>query len=205
MKTAAAMALLLSQLMLAGCDRPVRDMDAQPRLDHGDTSPLWSNGLAMRAPPPGSVPQSAGPLAATSSGRQGTDLPLQRTHAEAQQRLPAVPERAQVLRGQDRYTIYCTPCHSPLGDGRGPIVLRGFPAPPSLHLPRLREAPDRHLYDVITQGHGVMTAYGDRLTPDDRWAVVAYLRVLQASQHWPLERLPQALRSQLPPPPEPPR
>lgn len=180
-------------LMLAGCDREVRDMVRQPRLPAGASSPLWGDGLASRRPPPGSLPYSAGPLAATSSGARGVGAGAGAA--------PPRPDRALLLRGQDRYTVYCLPCHSPLGDGQGPIVLRGFPAPPSLHLPRLREASDAHLDEVILRGHGVMPAYGDRLDTAERQAVVAYVRVLQASQHWPLERLPAALRAQLPAPP----
>ena len=74
------------------------------------------------------------------------------------------------------------PCHSPLGDGDGMVARRGFPHPPSYHVPRLRQAPDRLFYDVITNGYGVMYSYADRVTPEDRWAIVAYIRALQRSQ-----------------------
>jgi mono/diheme cytochrome c family protein len=86
-------------------------------------------------------------------------------------------------RGQERYRIYCAPCHSEVGDGRGMIVERGFPAPPSLGLERLRTAPPQYLYDVIGQGRGVMYSFADRIGPQDRWAIVAYIRAIERSQH----------------------
>jgi mono/diheme cytochrome c family protein len=89
------------------------------------------------------------------------------------------------------------PCHSPLGDGDGPVARRGFPHPPSYHEQRLRDAPDRHFFDVITHGHGVMYPYGDRVAPEDRWAIVAYIRALQLSQHAPLAQLPAGLRERI--------
>jgi len=89
---------------------------------------------------------------------------------------------ALLERGQERYRIYCTPCHSELGDGHGIIVQRGFPVPPSFHSERLRAAPPRYLYDVISNGRGLMYAFADRVTPQDRWAIVAYIRALQRSQ-----------------------
>jgi mono/diheme cytochrome c family protein len=86
-------------------------------------------------------------------------------------------------RGAERYGIYCTPCHGPIGDGRGIIVGHGFPAPPTLHQPRLREAPPGHYFEVITKGLGVMYPYASRVPPADRWAIVAYIRALQLSQN----------------------
>jgi mono/diheme cytochrome c family protein len=86
-------------------------------------------------------------------------------------------------RGQERFRIYCTPCHSELGDGNGMIVQRGFPPPPSYHIARLREAPVQHFYDVITHGHGAMYSFADRVQPADRWAIASYIRALQRSQN----------------------
>jgi mono/diheme cytochrome c family protein len=98
---------------------------------------------------------------------------------------PVVPPPvtlALLQRGQERYRIYCTPCHSELGDGRGMVVQRGFPSPPSYHIQRLREAPVEHFYDVITNGHGAMYSFAARVQPLDRWAIAAYIRALQRSQ-----------------------
>jgi mono/diheme cytochrome c family protein len=88
-----------------------------------------------------------------------------------------------LARGQERHRIYCAPCHSELGDGQGMIVQRGFPAPPSYHIDRLRQAPPQYFYDVITDGHGAMYSFADRVRPQDRWAIAAYIRALQLSQN----------------------
>lgn len=90
---------------------------------------------------------------------------------------------ALLQRGQQRFNIYCAPCHARSGDGKGMIVQRGFPAPPSYYIDRLLTAPSQHFYDVITNGYGAMFSYADRVAPADRWAIAAYIRALQASQH----------------------
>ena len=175
----ACVALLL--LALAGCERQMHNMYRQPRYDPGDPSPLFADGKAMRPPPAGSVASAMGDLAATSSGRKGRDEIMARQAALTAKAPAITPELLR--RGQERYGIYCEPCHSPVGDGDGPIARRGFPHPPSYHEQRLREAPDRHFFDVMTQGYGVMYSYADRVTPQDRWAIVAYIRALQLSQN----------------------
>jgi mono/diheme cytochrome c family protein len=105
--------------------------------------------------------------------------------------------RALLERGQERYRIYCTPCHSELGDGHGMIVERGFPAPPSYHIDRLREASPQYFYDVITHGHGAMYSFADRVQPRDRWAIAAYIRALQRSQRASLSDVPAPERGSL--------
>jgi mono/diheme cytochrome c family protein len=90
---------------------------------------------------------------------------------------------ALLQRGQERFDIYCAPCHARTGDGQGMIVQRGFPAPPSYFIDRLLAVPSQHFYDVITNGYGAMYPYADRVAPADRWAIAAYIRALQASQH----------------------
>jgi mono/diheme cytochrome c family protein len=91
--------------------------------------------------------------------------------------------QALLERGQERYRIYCTPCHSELGDGNGMVVQRGFKHPPSFHEQRLREAPVDYFYDVITSGYGAMYSFAARVAPPDRWAIAAYIRALQLSQN----------------------
>jgi mono/diheme cytochrome c family protein len=86
---------------------------------------------------------------------------------------------ALVKRGQERFDIFCSVCHGYTGDGDGMVVQRGFPHPPSFHSPRLIAAPDQHFVDVITNGHGVMYSYADRVPVADRWAITAYIRALQ--------------------------
>ena len=94
------------------------------------------------------------------------------------------PVTADVLaRGQQRYNIYCTPCHSEIGDGHGMIVQRGYRPPPSYHTDRLRKAPIGHFFDVITNGFGAMPDYATQIPVADRWAISAYIRALQLSQN----------------------
>jgi mono/diheme cytochrome c family protein len=122
-------------------------------------------------PPEGTVPQS---------GAGVVESPL------------APPPRTLALlkRGQEMFNANCVPCHGPLGYGDGMVVQRGFLPPPSYHIERLRSASDQHFYDVITQGYGAMYSYADRVTPDDRWAIIAYIRALQLSQNTKISELP---------------
>jgi mono/diheme cytochrome c family protein len=99
--------------------------------------------------------------------------------------------------GRQRFDIYCAPCHSRVGDGHGVIVQRGFPAPPSYYIDRLREAPAQHFYDVITHGYGAMYPYAARVGPADRWAIIAYIRALQASENARLAEVPPDKRQSL--------
>ena len=94
------------------------------------------------------------------------------------------PVTAEVMaRGQQRFNIYCSPCHSELGDGNGMIVQRGYKHPPSYHIDRLRKAPIGYFFDVMTNGYGAMPDYAEQVPPEDRWAIAAYIRALQLSQH----------------------
>ena len=111
--------------------------------------------------------------------------------------IPMPVSRELLQRGRERYDIYCAVCHSRTGDGNGMIVQRGFPRPPSLHEPRLRAAPDGHFFDVITQGYGAMYSYAARVEPQDRWAIVAYIRALQLSQHATTNEAPPDERAKL--------
>ncbi len=96
------------------------------------------------------------------------------------------PVTAEVLeQGRDRFMIYCVVCHDPLGTGRGKIVERGYTQPPSYHIDRLRAAPVGHFFRVITEGYGSMPDYKQQVPPRDRWAIAAYIRALQLSQHFP--------------------
>jgi mono/diheme cytochrome c family protein len=181
---------LLLPLALAACERSAQNMYDQPRGKPYRASSLFPDGAMSRVPPSGTVPYSQGAAAEASSGRVGADDAVRQAQADAAQSQPYPMTPALLLRGKDRYGIYCMPCHSPVGDGDGRIVRRGFPAPPSYHQDRLRDAPDRHIYDVISNGFGVMNRYGDRITPEDRWAIVAFVRALQLSQDAKVAQLP---------------
>lgn len=98
---------------------------------------------------------------------------------------PVPVSKELILRGQDRYTVYCVPCHGQLGDGKGMIATRGFQIRRPVgnyHTDRLRKMPVGHFYDVITNGYGAMYSYASRIEPQDRWAIVSYIRALQFSQ-----------------------
>ena len=193
------LASIAAACALAGCERTMKDMYVQPKLGPDAPSPLWADGKGSRPPPPGSVPVAVGDLAQTSSGRRGREELVARDAAQAASAAPAT-DLALLQRGQSRFEIHCAPCHSIVGDGDGMVARRGFPAPPSFHQARLRDAPDRHFFDVITQGYGVMPPYADRVTPPDRWAIVAYIRALQRSQGATLAGAPALPRASAPAP-----
>lgn len=95
---------------------------------------------------------------------------------------PPALTQSLVERGRDEFHAFCTPCHSERGDGNGMIVQRGFPRPPSFLTEQARALTPRDIYTVITEGRGAMYSFAARIDPSDRWAVVAYVRALQASR-----------------------
>jgi mono/diheme cytochrome c family protein len=170
LRVACATACLL--LASSGCTDYMID---QHKYETYEPSPLFRDGASARAPVPGTV--ARGQLRSDSARYTG------KTDGRDVQELPYPVTQAIVARGQERFHIYCTPCHGGLGDGNGMIVKRGFAKPPSLHEQRLRDEPVGHFFSVITNGHGAMYSYAARIEPDDRWAIVAYIRALQLSQH----------------------
>jgi mono/diheme cytochrome c family protein len=146
-------------------------MQDQPRYDPYGEAELFADGKVMQAPPPGTIARDD--PAWTEPYRERPPLTL-----------------ALLQRGQERYAIFCSPCHGYAGYGDGTVVSRGFPAPPSYHSARLRGAPSRHFFDVITHGYGVMYSYAARVPPADRWAIAAYVRALQISQGAKADQLP---------------
>jgi Cytochrome c. len=170
--------LVAAMLVLGGCEKLARNM-----YDGARVKPLQAG--ATLAVPAGAIERSRGEIAMASSGRSGEGATQQRIAAEEAQAIPYAVTRALLQRGRERFAIYCSPCHGIVGDGQGMIAQRGFPHPPSYHIDRLRKAADRHFFDVMTNGYGVMYPYADRVSPQDRWAIVAYIRALQLSQDAP--------------------
>jgi mono/diheme cytochrome c family protein len=117
---------------------------------------------------------------------------------------PIAVDKAVIERGQNRFDIYCAPCHGRIGNGLGMIVRRGFKQPPSYHIDRLRQAPVGHFYDVISNGYGAMLNYASQVQPRDRWAIVAYIRALQYSQNANINDLPTEARARIPAAGQPP-
>ena len=209
-----ALVLMIAGLLCSGCEKAMRNMYDQPKYKPLAQSTLWPDGRAAREPVHGTVIHSGGTMAGASSGRLeirtlAPDVPAlpidetgrfrgplgQEPRALDKLHNPLPVTRAWLLRGQERFNIYCAPCHSEAGDGDGMVVRRGFPAPPSYHIERLRNAPDAHFYAVITNGYGAMYSYADRVTPEDRWAIVEYIRALQLSQNARLADVPEKDRA----------
>ena len=105
--------------------------------------------------------------------------------------------KADLARGQQRFNIYCSPCHSRIGDGNGMVVQRGFRQAASYHTEKLLKAPIGHFFDVMTNGFGAMPSYASRVDPDDRWRIAAYIRVLQLSENASIEDVPADKRPAL--------
>jgi cytochrome c553 len=181
--------LLLALLLAAGCGNMKKQRYARP-----DTpSAQFPNGTSARHAPAHSVPHTDAPtdvVFATGADRSGT------VTAE----LPMPLTRELLQRGRERFGIYCAVCHGDDGYAHGIVVRRGFPAPPSLHDDRLRDAPVGYIVQVITRGHGLMSSYADRVAPADRWAIAAFVRALQFSQHASANELAAADRERLRPP-----
>lgn len=164
--------LIVLLMGATGC-RP--DMFNQPKSKPLGMNNFFHDGASSRPIPPHTV--ARGHLdedEAFYTGMIGTNLVTE---------FPFPITREVLERGRERFDIYCAVCHGLSGDGNGMIVQRGFPAPPSYHIERLRDAPVGHFYDVITRGYGVMYSYAARVEPPDRWAIAAYIRALQFSQH----------------------
>jgi mono/diheme cytochrome c family protein len=111
--------------------------------------------------------------------------------------IPLPISRALLHRGQQRFAIFCTPCHGPLGDGDGMVARRGFKVPANLHTERLRHAPPGYLFQVISNGYGAMPDYANQIQVPDRWAIIAYIRALQLSQDADVADVPPQDRKKL--------
>ena len=163
---------LLGALALAGCRQ---DMHDQPKFFPQRGTDFFADGRSVRPQVEntvarGQLHQDSYFYTGLMNGKEGDTMPF-----------PVTP---QVLeRGQERYNIYCTPCHSRVGNGEGLIVLRGYRPAGNFHTARLMSAPLGHFFYVMTNGYGAMPEYASQVPPQDRWAIVAYIKALQLSQH----------------------
>jgi mono/diheme cytochrome c family protein len=174
-------------LLVAGCRRDMFNQPSAKPLTKSDA--FRDNYMASRPLIPNTVARDQ--LEDDSeffTGNIGTNLVTT---------LPQPVTREMLERGRERFDIYCSPCHGRTGDGNGMIAQRGFPRPPSYHTDRLRQAPIGHFFDVITHGYGIMYSYAARVEPADRWAIAAYIRVLQTSQNARLADVPDQERNKL--------
>jgi mono/diheme cytochrome c family protein len=162
---------LVVLLALAGCRL---DMQDQPKYKPLAASTFFIDGRSARPIPPGTIARDA-----------LNDTDVLHTGADGKgfaATIPMAVDQGLLERGQDRFDIYCAPCHGYLGDGDGMVARRGFKIPPSLHHERVRQAPPGYLFQVITNGYGAMGDYGDQVPPEDRWAIVAYIRALELAR-----------------------
>jgi hypothetical protein len=176
----------LAMLLLVACRQQMAD---QPRYDPLEPSAFFADGQSARQPVPDTV--------ARGQLRDDTLLFTGKENGQDATRFPYPVTHEVLERGQDRFEIYCAPCHGRTGDGDGMIVRRGFIAPPSFHTDALRAAPVGHLFDVETNGLGAMPSYASQVPVRDRWAVAGYIRALQLSQHADVSALPSDLLQQL--------
>lgn len=183
----------VATVVAAGCHT---DMWVQPKVRPQHESTFFADGASNRPLPQGTVARDH--LREDSvffTGYQNGKLVTQ---------IPVPITKELLLRGQERYQIFCTPCHGQLGDGQGMIARRGLTLRrpiASYHTERLRTIPVGHFYDVITNGYGAMYSYASRVEPQDRWAIAAYIRALQFSQNARMEDLTPEQRAQLMNPP----
>lgn len=164
-------------------------MHDQPRYKPYAQSDFWNDQRSARPLPEGTV--ARGHLRADSvfyKGKEGAAFTAT---------FPVPVDEALLRRGQQRYNVYCSPCHGRTGAGNGVVVQRGFKQPVSLHIDRLRQAPPGYIFDVISNGFGGMQDYAVQVEVKDRWAIAAYIRALQYSQNAPLSEVPADKRGEL--------
>ncbi len=171
---------------LLACQQKMAD---QPRYKPLAKSDIFEDERAARPLVEGTV--ARGHLRANEPFETG------KINGKLAETFPFAIDRQLLLRGRERYNIFCSPCHDQVGNGQGMIVRRGYRPPPSYHIDRLRTAPPGHFFDIITHGFGSMPDYGEPIPPRDRWAIVAYIRALQLSQNATLGDVPEKERSSL--------
>jgi mono/diheme cytochrome c family protein len=179
---AARMACALIAITLAGCKfKPEHNMEEQPTAHPAyKATDAFPDGTTARPVPYGTVPRAPADSAGFAFADLRKALPAMTASAAETDVVPFPITREILLRGQERFRIFCSVCHGRLGDGNGMITQRGLTPPPSFHIDRLRQVSDGHLYNVISNGYGQMFSYNDRVGPEDRWMIVAYIRALQA-------------------------
>lgn len=181
-----AVVLVAAAGTMAGCRS---DMQVQPRLNPLARDPFFPDDRSARPAIPDTV--------ARGHLRLDEQLYTGKVNGVLADTFPFPITRQDLERGQERYNIYCTPCHGLAGDGQGMIVQRGFSPPPSYHIDRLRKVPAGYFFDVMTNGFGKMFSYASRVSPEDRWRIAAYIRALQLSQWAPVDDVPEAAKKQL--------
>jgi mono/diheme cytochrome c family protein len=185
-KLAARSCIAVCFLVMAGCQQQMAD---QPRYEPLQKSAFFGDERSARPFVEGTV--------ARGQLRADEHLYTGKYQGKLAETFPYRLTYEALARGQERFNIYCSTCHDRVGTGQGMVVRRGFRAPPSFHIDRLRQAPVGHFFDVITHGFGAMPDYAEQISPADRWAIAAYIRALQLSQHAALADVPADERQRL--------
>lgn len=182
---AASLLLGCCSLAMLGCGYTLRqDMANQPRQNPLSPSDFFPDGRSAREPVENTVVRGATEMDDLFVPKESNAFPIK-------------IDEELLHRGQERYGIFCTPCHGLQGDGMGMIAMRGMKHPPSYHQDRLRQVPNGYIFDVITNGFGAMYGYSAQVPPRDRWAIVAYVRALQLSRNAHVSELPADLKEKL--------
>ncbi len=181
-----AAAAVLACVLLAACRQ---DMHDAPSYDPLQATDFFANGGASRMPVANTV--------ARGQLREDAHLYQGRVGGQIATTFPMPVTAAVMARGQERFNVFCAPCHGRTGTGNGMVVQRGFRAPPSYHEERLRQAPVGYFFDVMTNGFGAMSDYAAQVPVADRWAIAAYIRALQFSQRASIDDVPAARRADL--------
>ena len=181
-----ALIVALVALVSAGCRQ---DMHDAPRLETYEASAFFADGRGSRTAPAGTV--------ARGWLREDEAFYAGKVNGEFVEQFPLAVSRADLARGQERYNVYCTPCHGKIGDGNGMVVQRGLRQAASYHQDRLRNEKVGYLFDVVTNGFGAMQGYAEQVPVRDRWLIIAYVRALQLSQHASMDDVPADRRGAL--------
>jgi hypothetical protein len=186
-KTLLRISAIVLMFLLAGCSLK-QDMANQPK-----DRPLWPSDFFTDG-------RSARPLVENTVAR-GSVLEDEMVISKESNAFPLPLNQELLERGENRYKIFCSPCHGLQGYGNGMVAMRGMKHPPSYHQDRLRQVPNGYIYDVITNGFGAMLGYSAQVPPRDRWAIVAYVRALQLSRNAKISELPPDVREKVLHPP----
>ncbi|MBT5873123.1 MAG: cytochrome c [Candidatus Latescibacteria bacterium] len=187
--TSLGLLCLICVTTLAACRQ---DMHDQPKYEPYEVSSFFDDKRTARNPVEGTI--------ARGNLRADDHLYTGKVNGELATTFPFEVTREVLERGQERFGIYCAPCHSSIGDGNGMIAQRGgssMKQPATYHSQQMRDMPVGHFFDVMTNGFGSMYSYSERISVRDRWAIAAYIRVLQMSQNASIEDVPAAQRQRL--------
>lgn len=185
-RTAAVIIAIVCVVLSASCRR---DMQDQPKYKPLQKSDFFADGRSARPVPANTV--------AWDELNDNDPEHTGESNGAFLETIPITVNEALLRRGQDRFDIFCSPCHGRIGDGNGMIAQRGFRIPANLHTDRLRQVPPGYIFEVITNGYGAMPEHRDQIPVRDRWAIIAYVRALQLARNARVSDVPAEAVNQL--------